>query len=455
MSDVIEISVNDADEIVIFDDDGLEEVIIGSDAIVVLGQAGIVNQSDVQGLVPRLENIESDIADTQNLAETNQLNIGLKADQLDLEATNAQVETNRLALLNKADIAALATLTTLVNTKADQSYVQAQIALLVGSAPEALNTIYELATAIEAESSVLDALEASVANRVRFDVATQALTLIQQQNARTNIGAEAAGTAAALVAAITPSAIGAATAAQGAKADTALQSGDMAPVAFTGQFSSLAGQSGIFSVVYSAYTAGTNAAINAADSLGTMLRKLQAQITALSGGIQSPEYTTPTALKNFANTLISTPPAMSECMLDANFTIPANSLVAGDVYMLHAYLVARTVSQSTVSFLVVPYINDVGVNGANATVLMQANGNTVYEIKCFVVVGAVGSSGSISIQGLVTRQDTTLTAFSTQTVTYNTTVDLTMNFGLRVNAALNANSWLKLRSARLFKLKST
>lgn len=422
------------------------------DALAALGQA---NADEAQTREIADANLQGQITDVQTLAQTNQLNLGTKADQIELDATNAQVETNRLAILTKADITALATLTALVNTKADEAYVQEQIALLVGSSPEALNTIYELAAAIEAESTVIDALEASVANRVRFDVATQALTLIQQQNARTNIGAEAAGTAAALVTAITPAAIGAATTAQGEKADTALQSADVAPVALSGLFSSLAGQTGIFDVVFSAYTAGTNAAINAADSLGVMLRKLQAQVTALAGGIQAPEYTTPTALKSFTNQTISTPPAMSECLLDANFTIAANSLVAGDVYMLHAYLVARTVSQAAVSMLIVPYINDNNINGASATVALLANGNTVYEVKCFLVIGAIGVSGSISVQGLVLKQDTTLLSFSTQTATYNTTSSLTLNFPIRVNAALNANSWLKLRSAKLYRLKST
>jgi hypothetical protein len=45
----------------------------------------------------------------------------------------------------------LALLTQLVDTKADQAYVNQQIADLVGSAPEALNTIYELAAAIQNE----------------------------------------------------------------------------------------------------------------------------------------------------------------------------------------------------------------------------------------------------------------------------------------------------------------
>ena len=166
----------------------------------------------------------------------------------------------------------------------------------------------------------------------------------------------------------------------------------------------------------------------------------------------SPLYTTPTVLKNFTNQLISTPPLASECLFDQNFVIPANTLVAGDVYLLHAYLIARTVSQSTASFILVPHINDSNINGSNATVALLLNGNTVYEIKCFIIVGATGVSGIISVQGLVSKQDNNLVAFSNQTATYNTTQTLTLNFPIRLNAALNANSWLRLRSAKLYKL---
>lgn len=237
--------------------------------------------------------LENDIAQVLTLAQANELKIGTKADQIDLENTQIQVEQNRLSILTKADIQALALLAQLVDTKADQSYVNQQIANLVGSAPEALNTIYELAAAIQAEQSLIDSLNQSVANRVRFDIATQALTEIQKQNARTNIDAEKVGTAQQLVSQITATSIGAATAAQGAKADTALQSADVAPVALSGLFSSLDGQNKIFDVVFNTYALGTNAAITATDTLGQMLVKLQAQINNVGSGgtVSYPSFT--------------------------------------------------------------------------------------------------------------------------------------------------------------------
>ena len=216
----------------------------------------------------------------QALAEINQLNISKKADQLELETINQQVELNRLTLLNKADLTALAMLTSLINTKADQVYVQEQIANLVNGDQSIINAIQEISTALKENEDLLEALDYTVANRVRFDIATQALTSLQKHNARTNIGAEEVGTATLLIAQITTQSIGAATALQGKKADTALQSGDVAPVALSGQFTSLGGQNRIYDVIHSAYVLGTNSAIVANDALGVMLGKLQAQINS-------------------------------------------------------------------------------------------------------------------------------------------------------------------------------
>ena len=253
--------------------------------ILTTGQQGPSGPRGEQGPVGEIDstiidNLQNQITDVQTLAQTNDLKIGTKIDQVDFEAAQIQVESNRLAILTKADQQALSMLALLVDTKAEQAYVQQQIANLVGSAPEALNTIYELAAAIQSEQGLIDSLNQSVANRVRYDVANQALTEIQKENARTNVGAEKSGTAAQLVSQITATSIGAATAAQGAKADTALQSADVAPVALSGLFSSLGGQNKIFDVIFNNYVLGSNTAISVIDTLGQMLGKLQAQIDA-------------------------------------------------------------------------------------------------------------------------------------------------------------------------------
>lgn len=230
------------------------------------------------------EYLDNKISTVKNLAETNQLNLTKKLDLHNFEITKDQVELNRIALLNKVDLTALAILTTLINTKADQQYVQEQIANILNSDQAMISAIHEISTALAESEGLLEALDYTVANRVRFDVATQALTALQKSNARSNIGAEENGTASLLISQITAQSLGAATAAQGLKANTALQSADVAPVALSGLFSSLGSQNKIFDVVHSAYVDGANAAISASDTLGQMLGKLQAQIKANSSG---------------------------------------------------------------------------------------------------------------------------------------------------------------------------
>lgn len=214
----------------------------------------------------------------QDLAETNVFKISQLEGGFDtLEQT---VEDNfNLLSSSKADQSALETLQNLVDTKATPVDITAAIADLVGAAPEALDTLYELAAALQGEQAVIDAILIALGNCVRFDAA-QSLTVPQKDQARSNIDAEKTGVAAGLVAAITPESIGAASAAQGTKADTAIQSGDLAPVALSGIFNALTGKSALFDLAYSAYVIGSNIAIAATDTLGQMLGKLQAQINA-------------------------------------------------------------------------------------------------------------------------------------------------------------------------------
>lgn len=100
--------------------------------------------------------------------------------------------------------------------------------------------------------------------------------------------------AAGLVAAITPASIGAATAVQGGKADTALQSGDVAPVALSGQYSALLGLPTIPGLSSStpaaptttgtAGTAGTAARGDHAHPLPTASQITAAVLTGLATG---------------------------------------------------------------------------------------------------------------------------------------------------------------------------
>ncbi|WP_151812432.1 hypothetical protein [Acinetobacter bereziniae] len=243
-------------------------------------QWSTVLKEEIEAIHHQLSSFSQNINQIKSLAETNQLNLTSKVENKDFEQALEQIEENRLSLLSKADLTALAMLTTLINTKADQIYVQEQIANLVNGDQSILQAIQEISIALEKNEGILEALDYTVANRVRFDIANQALTALQKNNARINIGAEEAGTASMLISQITIKGLGGATELQGNKADTALQSLDVAPVALSGLFSSLAGQSKLFDVVYDAYQLGTNTALLATDTLGQMLGKLQAQINS-------------------------------------------------------------------------------------------------------------------------------------------------------------------------------
>ena len=220
------------------------------------------------------------------LAESNELKVSTKAEQSSVDNLSATVTAQGQTLLTKADIAALATLAQLVDTKADQAYVISEIARITGNAPAALDTLAEIAEQLGNDQTQINNLLNQIGNRVRFDAA-QALTTTQQNQALSNINAEKAGTAATLVGAITPASIGAATSAQGTKADTAIQSADLAPVALSGSFSDLVNKSSLFNLVYSAYAIGSNSIIAATDTLGQMLGKLQGQISANSTAIST------------------------------------------------------------------------------------------------------------------------------------------------------------------------
>ena len=260
------------------------------DARVVSNSTTIGTKADAvetsQALATKATTIQ--LNEVKALAETNQLNIGTKVDQVDFDSVSDTVTAQGLTLLNKADIATLTTLAQLVNTKADQSYVVSEIARITGNAPAALDTLAEIAEQLGNDQTQINNLLDQIGNRVRFDAA-QGLTAPQQTQARDNINAEAKGVAASLVSNVTTTSIGAATAAQGAKANTALQSGDVAPVALSGSFSDLVNKSSLFSLVYSAYALGSNVAISATDTLGQMLSKLQSQVSANDTAINGKE----------------------------------------------------------------------------------------------------------------------------------------------------------------------
>ena len=94
--------------------------------------------------------------------------------------------------------------TAVYSSNQTEAKINQKVADLVGAAPETLDTLAEIAAALQGEQGAVDALETSVANRVRFD-APQTLNATQKAQARSNIDAASAtdvgGTAIDLVAA--------------------------------------------------------------------------------------------------------------------------------------------------------------------------------------------------------------------------------------------------------------
>lgn len=69
--------------------------------------------------------------------------------------------------------------------------INAAIVALTGGAPAALDTLSELSDALNDDANFAATVTTALGNRVRFDEA-QTLTLTQQAQARTNIGAQSA-----------------------------------------------------------------------------------------------------------------------------------------------------------------------------------------------------------------------------------------------------------------------
>ena len=271
MSDEILINACESDEVVIYDEDGSEELLLSAEGIVILSADAPVDSVNGQTgvIVLGAADVGADPAGAAaaiGTSKANAVHSHAITDVVGLAVALAQVEANRLEILSKADQTALSALALLVDTKVDQSVVAQQIAELVGTDAQVLAAITALGEALADDQDLLDALEYTVANRVRFDVNNQSLTGLQKSNARTNISAEEVGVAALLIAQITAASIGAATATQGAKADAALAAIDT-PAA-------------VRDTTLTGLSTATAVPVTATDTVLVAAGKLQAQVAA-------------------------------------------------------------------------------------------------------------------------------------------------------------------------------
>ncbi|WP_303828861.1 hypothetical protein [Asticcacaulis taihuensis] len=121
----------------------------------------------------------------------------------DLTSLTTTSKTNLVVALNElktriddAVAASGATIDDAATTATDKTWsidkIKSQIgvglAQLVNGAPEALDTIAELAAELQNNESAVTAINAALGNRLRVDINTQGLTDVQKLNGCTNLG---------------------------------------------------------------------------------------------------------------------------------------------------------------------------------------------------------------------------------------------------------------------------
>lgn len=121
----------------------------------------------------------------------------------DLSALTTTAKTNLVVALNElktriddAVAASGATINDAASTSTDQTWsidkITAQIGVavagLVNGAPGVLDTIGELAAALQDDESAITAINTALGNRLRVDINTQGLTDTQKLNGCTNLG---------------------------------------------------------------------------------------------------------------------------------------------------------------------------------------------------------------------------------------------------------------------------
>ena len=130
---------------------------------------------------------------TEMATEVNKVNAA-RGSLANLETTKknsvvAAINELNTALSNATNIDdAAASSTKTFSSEKVTALVQQTVSDLVNGAPEALNTLQEIASELQGQASSVDDLLTRIGNRVRFDAA-QTLSAVQQARARSNIGA--------------------------------------------------------------------------------------------------------------------------------------------------------------------------------------------------------------------------------------------------------------------------
>jgi hypothetical protein len=162
-------------------------IAIGDDIQTILGNIGTLaslNTTDKSNLVNAINEVLAqvgaggggDLLASNNLSELT--NIATARTNLDVRST-AQVTAEIASAVSAITLVGLGGLT--------QAEVDARVQLVVDSAPSALDTLNELASALNDDPNFANTITNALANKVGFD-APQALTGPQQLQACQNIG---------------------------------------------------------------------------------------------------------------------------------------------------------------------------------------------------------------------------------------------------------------------------
>jgi hypothetical protein len=143
-------------------------------------------------------------------------------------------------------------------------------------------------------------------------------------------------------------------------------------------------------------------------------------------------------------------------LFETNYTIPANSLTAGDSFRIEFEIFFYSVTGQTGSYGFAPIIN-------GATVPLSAEGQVTLGIlathqhirghvdfTCY----STGVSGVFGFDGYAQGRNGIIYAYTQTPATYNTTADITVNMSLRFTSAPSGANTAKVVFGRLYKISN-
>lgn len=143
-----------------------------------------VLENVVKAIGVDIKSLKGKDVEIKNSVDTLKTDVGTKLGDLTTLTTTDKTSVVRAMNELKASIGA-------VNTGTDESAVNQlidnKINALIDNAPEALNTLKEIADKLQAEESTATALASTVSKKVAFD-SQQSLSTEQQKQAQENIG---------------------------------------------------------------------------------------------------------------------------------------------------------------------------------------------------------------------------------------------------------------------------